>query len=325
MPGTASAPAANDAVTAEGADRFLAELARLWPEGGRLGLAVSGGPDSLAMLLLSQAAIPGRFAVATVNHGLRPEAANECAMVEAVCAGRGIPCEIISVTVRGNNLQSAARDARYLALAEWAEQTGLGAIATAHHADDQAETLLMRLNRASGFAGLAGVRERSHVATFEVPVIRPLLRFRRGELAAIVARAGLDPVQDPSNLDDRFDRVRMRKALADCDWLDPVAVATSAAHLADAEEALEYGLRRAWPERVIVSDGECRYRPPLPRLLELLIAERIVTSLGKSPRGQDVARLVDRLHDGKSASLGGVLATVAGDEWLFRPEPARQG
>jgi tRNA(Ile)-lysidine synthase len=324
MTRTASKPAANDGVIGEPAERLRAELERLWPEGGRLGLAVSGGPDSLALLLLAHAAIPERFAVATVNHGVRPEAAGECALVEAVCAERGIPCQSLSVTVRGNNLQSAARDARYLALGAWAEQTGLGAIATAHHADDQAETLLMRLNRASGLSGLAGVRERSHGPGFEIPVIRPLLRFRRRELAAIVARAGLDPVRDPSNLDDRFDRVRIRKALADCDWLDPVAVATSAAHLADAQEALEYGLRRAWPERVTVNDGECRYRPPLPRLLELLIAERIVASLGKTPRGQEVARLVDRLQDGKSGNLGGVLATVEGDEWLFRPEPARR-
>jgi tRNA(Ile)-lysidine synthase len=78
-------------VTGEPAERLRAELERLWPEGGRLGLAVSGGPDSLALLLLAHAAIPERFAVATVNHGLRPEAAGECALVEAVCAERGIP------------------------------------------------------------------------------------------------------------------------------------------------------------------------------------------------------------------------------------------
>ncbi|HTM19329.1 MAG TPA: tRNA lysidine(34) synthetase TilS, partial [Kofleriaceae bacterium] len=172
------------------AERFAADLARLWPEGGRLGLAVSGGPDSLALLLLAQAAIPGRFAVATVNHGLRPEAAGECAMVERVCGERGIPCVTLAVKTGAGNLQAAARAARYAALAEWAGREGLSAIATAHHADDQAETLLMRLNRASGLAGLAGVRARGVLPEGKLPLLRPLLRWRRAELAAVVTEAG---------------------------------------------------------------------------------------------------------------------------------------
>src|SRR5687768_15890397 len=93
--------------------RFREELDRLWPEGGRLGLAVSGGPDSLAMLLLAEAAIPGQFEVATVDHGLRLEAADECAMVARLCAERGVPCEVLPVTVQPGNVQAMARQARY--------------------------------------------------------------------------------------------------------------------------------------------------------------------------------------------------------------------
>ena len=88
MPGTVSKPAASDGVSSAEAERFLAGIERLWPEGGRLGLAVSGGPDSLALLLLADVAMADRFAVATVNHGLRPEAEEECAMVASVCGLR---------------------------------------------------------------------------------------------------------------------------------------------------------------------------------------------------------------------------------------------
>src|SRR6187397_3242110 len=105
--------------------RFAEALARLWPDGGRLGLAVSGGPDSLAMLLLAEAAIPGQFEVATVDHGLRAESAQECASVAELCARRGIECSILAVTVPGGNLQAKARAARYAALADWSSERGL--------------------------------------------------------------------------------------------------------------------------------------------------------------------------------------------------------
>src|SRR6187399_1345213 len=83
--------------------RFAEALSRLWPEDGRLGLAVSGGPDSLALLLLAEATIPGRFEVATVDHGLRAASADECAMVAQVCAERDIPCSTLAVALASGN------------------------------------------------------------------------------------------------------------------------------------------------------------------------------------------------------------------------------
>ena len=143
-----------------------------------------------------------------------PAAADECAMVAQVCAARDIACTVLEIETAPGNVQAAARTARYAALGAWAESAGLTALATAHHAHDQAETLVMRLNRASGLAGLAGVRARGTVPGGTLPVIRPLLHWRRDELAAIVARAGLQPVQDPSNADVADDRVRIRQALS---------------------------------------------------------------------------------------------------------------
>src|SRR5690606_34776455 len=127
--------------------RFVADLARLWPEGERLGLAVSGGPDSLALLLLAKASMRERIAVATVDHGLRHQSASETAMVAELCAAYAIEHEILTVKVARGNLQDRARAARYAALASWMTRKGLSALATAHHAGDQAETLIMRLNR----------------------------------------------------------------------------------------------------------------------------------------------------------------------------------
>src|SRR3569833_2120210 len=146
--------------------RFAGELAQIWPHGERLGLAVSGGPDSLALLLLAKAAIPERVEAATVDHGLRPESAREAAMVAELCAAYGIPHRILTVKVARGNLQDKARAARYAALGNWMAERGLSALATAHNADDQAETLLMRLNRGFGEDGHAGVRALSVVFCF---------------------------------------------------------------------------------------------------------------------------------------------------------------
>jgi tRNA(Ile)-lysidine synthase len=312
-------------VTPGQAERFAAGLARLWPESGRLGLAVSGGPDSLALLLLAHAAIPGRFEVATVDHGLRAESATECAMVARTCAGRGIACAVLPVTVPPGNTQAAARGVRYGALAPWARDKRLSAIATAHHADDQVETLLMRLNRASGLAGLAGVRARGIVPASELPLLRPLLGWRRSELAAIVAGAGLEPAQDPSNSDESYDRVRIRRALSEAEWLDVEAVAASAAHLADADEAIDWIAARDWALNVAETDGEIRYRCTVPRAVALRVVGRIVDRFGGSARGAAVARLVDDLAAGRGGNVGGVAAKSDGDTWVFRREPARRG
>ena len=130
-------------------------------------------------------------------------------------------------------------------------------------------------------------------------------------------------MRDPSNADDRYDRVRMRQALAEADWLDPAALATSAAHLADADEALEEFAELLWPQHVRQMDGGYAFDPRAPRAVRLRIVERIIAELGKPARGGDVARLLDRLEAGQGGNLAGVLASVEGELWTFRPEPAR--
>ena len=301
--------------------RFAEALDRLNPGGDRIGLAVSGGPDSMAMLLLAHEAIPCAFEVASVDHGLRPEAAEECALVERACAARSIPFEMLRVEVGEGNLQAEARQARYAALADWASRRSLAAVATAHHADDQAETLLMRLNRGSGVAGLAGVRPVQRHEDLGLTVIRPLLGFRRAHLASVVADE--EVARDPSNRDPRYDRVRIRQALADADWLDPAALATAAANLGDAYAALQDYAALLWPQAVEKTPDGYVLTPVPSREMNRRLVARIVERIGTKPRGGDVARLLTRLENGEGGNIAGVLGTVKGGQWHFRKEPLR--
>ncbi|MEO6093692.1 MAG: tRNA lysidine(34) synthetase TilS [Novosphingobium sp.] len=305
--------------------RFSEVFARLWPERtGRLGLAVSGGPDSTALLLIAAAALPGEVDAASVDHGLRGSSAEECETVACLCAELGVPHEVLRVTVAAGNLQAQARRARYQALAGWIEERGLAALATAHHADDQAETLLLRLNRASGVAGLAGTRARGLVPGTSIPLLRPLLGWRRTELAAIVEAAGIAAAQDPANADDRFDRARMRKAIAASDWLDVAAIAETAGHLADADAAIDWAARREWHEQVREEGLGITYRPQAPRAVALRVIARIVARLdGEEARGGAIARLFDALAAGQPASVGALVVRPGHSGWSFAKSPRR--
>jgi tRNA(Ile)-lysidine synthase len=302
------------------AARFRADLEVLTggaPE--RIGLAVSGGPDSLALLLLAQAAFPGRAHAATVDHGLRPEAAGEAAFVAALCADLGVPHVTLEAGMTGTaNLQAAARERRYFLLGRWAREIGAACLLTAHHLDDQAETLIMRLLRGSGLSGLAGIRAVNAAA---VPIVRPLLAWRRAELAGLVAAAGIEAVADPSNEDARFDRVRVRARIAEAGWLDPVPLARSAAALAQAEEALEWTVDRLYAERV---RGSALDPSGLPGELRRRLLLRMLAAMGgPAPRGAAIARLLATLEQGGTATLAGVKCS-GGAIWRFTPAPPRR-
>lgn len=289
-----------------------------------LGVAVSGGPDSIALLLLAHAALPGRVEAASVDHGLREGSAAEAAMAARVCAALAVPHETLPVTVPAGNIQDRARAARYAALGTWCQRRGLGALATGHQLDDQAETLVMRLNRGSGLSGLAGVRGRGVVPGCAVPLLRPLLGWRRGELAAVVEAAGIAPVRDPSNEDDRFDRVRIRTALAATDWLDSAGLARSASLLADAESYVEARIAEAWQARVMEMAPVIHFRPGESDFEACEIVRRIVARLGGDASRSEVAAMVSRLRRGAKASLAGVLGRPFGEEWVFGTEPPRR-
>jgi len=182
----------------------------------------------------------------------------------------------------------------------------------------------MRLNRGSGVAGLAGVRVRGPMPKSDIPLLRPLIGWRRAELAEIVKQSGLEPALDPSNEDPKFDRVRIREALAGIDWLDIGALAQSAAHLAEAEGVMQWATQREWDEAVEVGEGEIRYRAKAPQAIRIRIIARAIGMLGVEPRLGSVAKLLQRLQNGKDATLGGVVARNHEGRWIFRKEPPRK-
>jgi tRNA(Ile)-lysidine synthase len=305
--------------------RFESDLAPLAPAGGRLGVAVSGGPDSLALLLLAAAARPGMVESATVDHRLRPESRQEADFVRGICDRLGVPHRTLAVTVApGASLQAQARSARYAALGEWAIERGLDAVATAHHADDQAETLLMRLARGAGLGGLVGVR---HARPLEagVTLVRPLLEWRRAELAAVVAAAGLTPIDDPANRDPRHDRSRFRFMLAEADWADPERLAASARWLADADEALEWALASLLESRVIRSGAAITVDAEgLPREMQRRLLLAGFDRMGAHrPRGPDLDRARKALAAGKVVTLS-ALKLEPGPPWMLSAAPAKR-
>lgn len=316
--------------------RFRADWGALNQSGGaRYGLAVSGGPDSMALLLLAAAALPGRVAVATVDHGLRRESADEARMVAQECAALRLPHTTLTLALpAGAGVQARARAARYAALAGWARENGLAGLVTAHHADDQAETLAMRLHRGAGVRGLAGMRPVAAVpGDPTLPLLRPLLGWRRATLAAVVAQAGIAAAQDPSNDDPRFERVRVRQALGGTqDWLGSEGLAASAAHLAEADAALDWASARlfaaSWQPDGEGHGGLLALDTRVPPALGLRLLERVLAALGAdpaAPRGAELARWQATLAAGGVATLAGIRAQGLPDGWRFaRAAPHRR-
>ena len=273
--------------------------------------------------MLSHQLRPGFVEVATIDHGLRAESAAEAEQVGRLCSKLDIPYATLPVSLTEGNIQKQARIARYAALAEWMEQRDLSLLATAHHADDQAETLLLRLNRGSGVAGLAGIRREGVVPGSKLRLIRPLLDWRKAELIRMLDAAGISYVNDPSNVDPSFDRARMRGKLAENDWLNVAAIADSARHLAEADEALDWFAQIEWDQRVRRIGSRYVYRPAAPRAVRMRVVVKVLTALGGSARGAAVSRLLDRLNCGEGGNIGGVLIRVIDDAWRFEAEPPR--
>ena len=306
-------------------DRFTADLDPLAPRDTRLGIAVSGGPDSLALLLLAAAARPGMIEAATVDHGLRRTSAAEARFVASVCETLGVEHHALHAKVApGASLQANARTARYRVLGAWAIDRDIGAVASAHHADDQAETLLMRLARGAGLSGLAATRRRRMLEP-GVILVRPLLDWRRTELGAIVAAAKLTAVDDPSNRDPRHDRTRFRGLLAEADWADPERLASSARWLADAEEAIEWAMEGLVATRLTQDKfGVSIDQHGLPRELQRRLLLAAFDHLeAPRPRGPDLDRALAALIAGKKATLSG-LKLVGGDQWRLEKETKRR-
>jgi len=307
-------------------DRFRADLESLTGTGDkRIAVAVSGGPDSLALLLLAHATFPGRVQAATFDHGLRMESAGEARFVAGIAREFGVPH--VTLKAKWANgpprtaIQSSAREARYAALLKWCADVGSDILLTAHHADDQAETLLMRLGRGAGLAGLAGIRR---IRDGECRIVRPLLGWRADELAALCEQAGLTPIDDPSNADPRHERSRVRKLLRDTDAFDPCKLAESADHLAEAEQAIQWIAAETVRSRVEIGANQISFDAEgLPREIQRRVLALLLSEYDTESRGSALDRAISQLENGRATTLSG-LRLRPGRRWIVTRAPPRR-
>jgi tRNA(Ile)-lysidine synthase len=237
----------DDPLSDEGLERLFSSL----NQASGILAAVSGGPDSMALMhCLARWASSGRHPpvlVATVDHALRPEAAEEAAFVAYEAAALGLPHRTLVWTgdKPATGIQEAAREARYRLLVRHARESGASHLVTAHTLDDQAETVMMRLSRGSGLSGLSGMRRETDRQG--IRHVRPLLEVAKSLLLDQCRQQGWRFVTDPSNADERYARVRWRRLmplLAE-EGLTAQRLARLAERAAQADEALDGKAREA--------------------------------------------------------------------------------
>ena len=305
--------------------RAIARSAIKEVSNGRIGVAVSGGSDSMAALhILAGVAAESGVAIhaATVDHGLRPEAADEARQVAKVCVALAVPHEVLRwehMEISGN-LQDQARQARYRLIAGWARERGLSAVVLGHTLDDQAETFLMRLARSSGVDGLA--RMRSRFNRDGAMFIRPFLDCRRDDLRLYLQSIGQNWIEDPSNDQDRFDRVKARQMLQvlgplgiDADSLGQVA-----RNMSSARDALCHYTRLEARHCLSVDRGDivldwakaARCPDDIRRRILTWVIQWI-SGARYAPRRKSLVHLQGALNAGQTHTLSGCLFSVTND------------
>jgi tRNA(Ile)-lysidine synthase len=312
-------------------ERFRTNLARLGLPSGKALVAVSGGPDSVALLdLLVQAGDVHDLdlVVAHVDHGIHPESAQVAAQVRALAESYGLPFEIGQLALGHSAGETLARYRRYAWLEAKRERIGAGVILTAHHADDQVETVLMRVLAGSGPAGLAGIMP------VHGKVIRPLLPFSRTELTLHVREAGLQVWLDPANTDSRhlrswirgelLPRLRLRVPQIDTNLQ---RLSRQAAHDRAAWDAVldllpRLDLSVEHGAISVAASGLADYDSALAQAVLLALARRAGCRLGPS-RVDRVLALLQRGTSGERVPLGGdwTAELAFGRLRIYRREP----
>ncbi|MFL6840652.1 MAG: tRNA lysidine(34) synthetase TilS [Bradyrhizobium sp.] len=333
----------NSAISAQQAKRLFAG----WKAAPAIVLAVSGGPDSIALMWLAarwrRALARGpRLIAVTVDHGLRSEAAREARDVKRLARSLDIPHRTLrwTGTKPKTGLPAAAREARYRLLAQAARKSGATHILTAHTRDDQAETLLMRMLRGSGIAGLAGMARETEREG--VRLARPLLQVSKSQLIATLKKARIGFADDPTNRDTNYTRPRLRALMPVLaqEGGDSRNLARLALRLARANAAVEVLADGA--ERYLALGGSDPSRPgfdaaafvALPEEIRLRLLKRAIdraghegpAELGKVEALLAVLERAVAAGEGKlKLTLAGALIGLNGGRIRIEPAPPRHG
>lgn len=313
------------------ATRIMAALDRLAGDLPALGLAVSGGGDSVALMQVAAEWARGRrIMVATVDHDLRPGSDLEAAEVGRAARALGLTHATLrwQRDTRSGNLMAQARDARLRLLAGWARRNDLPAVALGHTADDMAETLLMRLVRSAGIDGLAGMAEWRDA--FGMRWLRPALGTHRQELRDWLKARGVGWIDDPSNENTDFERVRIRRAMATL-GLDPAPLALAARHIAAARDALcDFAAlvardARIEQGRLILPRGVFNEAPPEIRRRLLVASCRWITGADYPPRRATLLHALRAIEAGARVTLDGTMIAPSGADLRLTREAAAAG
>ena len=293
-------------------------------DGDRVLVAVSGGADSVGLLHVLRAVAPRlrlTLHVLHVDHRLRPDSARDADFVRAVGRRLAVPVDVVAVTVGAGSVEAAARAARYAALERAADRLGVQRIALGHTADDQAETVLMRVLAGTGPLGLAAI------PPVRGRIVRPLLDARRADVVAALERAGLDWVEDPTNRDLRFLRNRVRhhvlpRLAATCGG-DLVERLVRVARLARETSDVVARLAAVELDRLAMLEPDAVV---LPRAALLALPERIAAAVlreaaarlgGRAPlrawAHRGLRRMLGPTVPRRPFRLGGVVLEASGD------------
>lgn len=309
-------------------DRLVGLIRDSFPAGETVGVALSGGGDSTALLHLCRQA-GFKVEAVTVDHRLRPESGDEAAAVAKGCAALGVRHEV-RVWSHGEvtgNLMDAARKARMALIRDWARARGIDVVALGHTRDDQAETVLMGLARAAGLAGLSGMRREWDDDGMRF--YRPLLGVGREELRRFLRKQKIAWIDDPTNEDERFTRVKARKALA---ALGPLGITAEqlgevAANLSRAQNAQKEMVASLCAHLVEDRAGALWLHPALlDQSVEVirqivLVSLRWLSGAEHDPRRDALFRLLGAIDDDRDATLAGCRYRKG---WLMR-EPRAVG
>ena len=274
----------------------------------KIAIACSGGVDSMCLAYLASRQTP--IVALIVDHSLRPEAASEAAQTATILTSLNIENHILKITKKlSGNVQEAARLERYKLLTNWCKENGYDTLATAHHADDNAENFLLRLARGSGVDGLSGIAAETEM--FGIKIIRPLLDFTKAELQKMLENAGMKWVTDPTNSTDKYSRNKIRHALEllEDKQLITARINETAENMARVRDFLEAETQKAQQlcysnQQIDVKKYSTLHPEIAYRLLVKITAQ--LSHQSKRPRFEKIKNLHEAILASKKTTLAGL-------------------